>query len=249
MKGTEFIVRIPAAPARSIHMSSRILLVEDEPGPVLTLSDLLRAEGYAVESATDGPTGLARALNESFRLDRPRCDVARQERPGGLPRAAAARKGRGGPHAHRQRHNSSIAVVGLKLGADDYLTKPFEPPELLARIGSLAAPREQRKAHSGARLPVRATSMSISKRATCARMACPSPWPQKRSNCSVYLIDHRGKVVSRDELLEGVWEYQPGVSSRTIDVHVACCARSWKTIRRPPGTSIRVRGVGYRFSA
>jgi two-component system alkaline phosphatase synthesis response regulator PhoP len=64
-----------------------------------------------------------------------------------------------------------------------------------------------------------------------------------------YLIDHRGKVVSRDELLEGVWEYQPGVSSRTIDVHVAWLRQKLEDNPQTPRHIHTVRGVGYRFSA
>ena len=64
-----------------------------------------------------------------------------------------------------------------------------------------------------------------------------------------YLIDHRGTVVSRDELLEGVWEYQPGVSSRTIDVHVAWLRQKLEDTPQSPKHIHTVRGVGYRFSA
>src|SRR5216684_5476253 len=117
-------------------MNSRILLIEDEPGLVLTLSDLLAAEGYTVESATDGPSGLAKAASEPF--DAIILDVM-------LP-------GKNGFDVCREirQRGSDVAilmltaktqiidrVVGLKLGADDYLTKPFDPSELLARVEAL----------------------------------------------------------------------------------------------------------------
>ena len=117
-------------------MSARILLVEDEPGLVMTLSDLLGAEGYEVESATDGPTGLSKALKEKFDLivldvmlpGKSGLEVCRELRQQGNDVAVLMLT------AKTQLYDR---VVGLKLGADDYLTKPFEPPELLARIEAL----------------------------------------------------------------------------------------------------------------
>ena len=136
MKGAEFIVRLPAAPAGEAVMSARILLVEDEPGLVMTLSDLLGAEGYEVESATDGPSGLSKALKEKFDLivldvmlpGKSGLEVCRELRQQGNDVAVLMLT------AKTQLYDR---VVGLKLGADDYLTKPFEPPELLARIEAL----------------------------------------------------------------------------------------------------------------
>jgi CheY-like chemotaxis protein len=117
-------------------MSSRILLVEDEPGLVLTLSDLLAAEGYEVESATDGRAGLARATAEPFDLvildvmlpGKNGFEVCRELRQRGRDCAILMLTAKS---------QLTDRVVGLKLGADDYLTKPFEPPELVARIEAL----------------------------------------------------------------------------------------------------------------
>src|SRR5213592_946342 len=117
-------------------MNSRILLIEDEPGLVLTLSDLLAAEGYTVETATDGITGLARATGESFDgiiLDvmlpgKNGFDVCREIRQRGSDVAILMLTAK---------TQIIDRVVGLKLGADDYLTKPFDPSELLARIEAL----------------------------------------------------------------------------------------------------------------
>src|SRR4051794_5298108 len=116
-----------------MKMSSRILLIEDEPGLVLTLSDLMAGEGYQVASAMDGPAGLARANGERFDLlvldvmlpGMNGLDVCRSLRQRGneIPILMLTAK-----------TQLTDRVVGLKLGADDYLIKPFEPPELLARI-------------------------------------------------------------------------------------------------------------------
>src|SRR5947199_10211105 len=117
-------------------MTKRILLIEDEPGLVLTLSDRLSKEGYAVEAARDGETGLQRAVTEGFDvilLDvmLPRkngFDVCRDLRQQGVQTPVLMLTARG---------QVVDKVVGLKLGADDYLTKPFEMIELLARIEAL----------------------------------------------------------------------------------------------------------------
>src|SRR3989475_195561 len=117
-------------------MNSRILLIEDEPGLVLTLSDLLAAEGYTVEIATDGLTGLAKATSESFDgiiLDvmlpgKNGFDVCREIRQRGSDVAILMLTAK---------TQVIDRVVGLKLGADDYLTKPFDPSELLARVEAL----------------------------------------------------------------------------------------------------------------
>ena len=111
-------------------------------------------------------------------------------------------------------------VVGLKLGADDYLTKPFEPPELLARIEALLRRVNKEKLTPVARFQFGNVDVDFEK-GDVRKDGMPIALAAKELELLRYLIDHRGKVVSRDELLEGVWEYQPGVSSRTIDVHVA----------------------------
>ena len=111
-------------------------------------------------------------------------------------------------------------VVGLKLGADDYLTKPFEPPELLARIEALL--RRVKKENRARVEQFQFGDVDVDfERGEVSKDGAPVSLAGKELELLRYLIDRRGKVVSRDELLEAVWEYQPGVSSRTIDVHVA----------------------------
>ncbi len=227
-------------------MSARILLVEDEPGLVMTLSDLLGAEGYEVESATDGLAGLSKAVKEKFDLIV--LDVM-------LP-------GKSGLEVCRElrKHGSEVAVImltaktqlydrvaGLKLGADDYLTKPFEPPELLARIEALLR-RVKPDITSVTRfqfgnVDIDFESGEVRKGDAEVNLAA------KELDLLRYLIDHRGNVVSRDELLEAVWEYQPGVSSRTIDVHVAWLRQKLEDTPQNPRHIHTVRGVGYRFAA
>src|SRR6476646_8513431 len=135
-------------------MSSRILLVEDEPGLVLTVSDLLAAEGYEVETAPDGESGLAKASAGKFHLAildvmLPRksgFDVCRELRQRGVDIAILMLTAK---------TQVVDRVVGLKLGADDYLTKPFDPSELLARGEAL-----MRRVRQDKRIPVQSFKFS-----------------------------------------------------------------------------------------
>jgi two-component system alkaline phosphatase synthesis response regulator PhoP len=224
----------------------RILLVEDEPGLVLTLSDLLQAEGYVVESAGDGLSGLERAVNERFDLlildlmlpGKNGLEVCRELRQQGKDMAVLMLTAKS---------QLTDRVVGLKLGADDYLTKPFDPPELLARIEALLRRVTREKltpvtSFRFADVEVDFEKGEVLKGGSAVSLA------GKELELLRYLVDHRGKAVSRDELLRGVWEYQPGVSSRTVDVHVAWLRQKLENTPQAPKHIRTVRGVGYRFS-
>ena len=139
-------------------------------------------------------------------------------------------------------------VVGLKLGADDYLTKPFEPPELLARIEALLRRVKKEKLTPVARFEFGNVEVDF-ENAEVRKNGAAVSLAGKELELLRYLIDRRGKPVSRDELLEAVWEYQPGVSSRTIDVHVAWLRQKLEDTPQNPRATITVRGVGYRFAA
>jgi two-component system, OmpR family, alkaline phosphatase synthesis response regulator PhoP len=228
-------------------MNSRILLVEDEPGLVLTLTDLLRAEGYDVESAGDGPAGLDRAVAEPFDLlildvmlpGMSGLDVCRELRRRGKDVAVLMLTAKS---------QLTDRVVGLKLGADDYLTKPFEPPELMARIEALL--RRVRK-ESRARIEkYQFDGVDVDfVRNEVSKDGAPVSLAAKEMELLRYLIERRDKVVTREELLEAVWEYQPGVSSRTIDVHVAWLRQKLEQTPQSPRYLHTVRGVGYRFAS
>jgi two-component system alkaline phosphatase synthesis response regulator PhoP len=228
-------------------MMSRLLLIEDEPGLVLTLSDLLRAEGYEVESAMDGHTGLSKAANGQFDLvildvmlpGKNGFEVCRELRQQGKDMAVLMLTAK---------TQLVDRVVGLKLGADDYLTKPFEPPELLARIEALLRRVKKEKLTPVVRFEFGNIEVDLEK-GEVRKDGTPVSLAGKELELLRYLIDHRGKVVPRDELLEGVWEYQPGVSSRTIDVHVAWLRQKLEDNPQIPRHIHTVRGVGYRFSA
>ncbi|MGD9904609.1 MAG: response regulator transcription factor [Vicinamibacterales bacterium] len=230
----------------------RLLLVEDEPGLQLTLSDRLIAEGYAVETAGDGELGLARATTEPFDLivldvmlpRRDGFDVCRTLRQRGIATPILMLTARG---------QVVDRVVGLKLGADDYLTKPFEPIELLARIeallrrapaASLAAPAGT---SGGARYVFHQFVMDVRK-AEVTRDGEPVELSAKEFQLLRYFLEHRGATVSRDELLHQVWGYQNTPSTRTVDVHVAWLRQKLEPNPKVPQLIVTVHGLGYKFT-
>ena len=227
-------------------MSSRILLIEDEPGLVVTLSDLLETEGYTVESAGDGEAGLARASAEKFDLII--LDVMLPERSGfDICRELRQRGKDVGILMLTAKTQLVDRVVGLKLGADDYITKPFEPPELLARVEALLRRVKKEKLTPVVQFQFGGVSVDF-ERGDVVKDGARVSLASKELELLRYLVDRRGKVVPREELLEAVWEYQPGVNSRTVDVHVAWLRQKLEERPQAPRYIQTVRGVGYRFS-
>jgi two-component system alkaline phosphatase synthesis response regulator PhoP len=227
-------------------MSSRILIVEDEPGLVLTISDLLTAEGYEVATAMDGPAGLAMASGQQFAViildvmlpKKTGFDVCRELRQGGVDSAILMLT------AKTQVVNR---VVGLKLGADDYLAKPFEPTELLARIEALI-----RRIRKERRIAVRTfhfDDVEIDfERSEILKAGQRVDVAAKELLLLRYLVDHRDRVVPREEILQKVWEYDSQVNSRTVDVHVSWLRQKLDNPQNPKHIQT-VRGKGYRFTA
>ncbi len=227
-------------------MSKRILLVEDEPGLVMTLTDRLRSEGYAVEAAGDGESGLARALGESFDLIV--LDVMLPGRNGlDLCRELRQRRNQTPVIMLTARGQIVDKVVGLKLGADDYLAKPFEMIELLARVEALLrrAPAESAQAEAGIYEfgPVHVDL----RRAEVRRAGAPVDLSALEFRLLRYFVEHRGETLSRDALLNEVWGYNALVSTRTVDVHVAWLRQKLEEHPRHPKHILTVHGLGYKF--
>ena len=223
----------------------RILLVEDEPSLVVTLTDRLTAEGYRVESAADGVTGLERALEGGFDLvvldvalpGKNGFDVCRELRQRGEHVPVLMLTARG---------EVADRVVGLKLGADDYLVKPFEAIELAARIEALlrrGAPRDPGApgtfAFDGVRVDFRQARVTRDGRAVAL-----SALEYKLLR---YFVEHRGALLSRDELLDKVWGYDATPSTRTVDVHVASLRQKIERHPSHPEHIVTVHRLGYRF--
>jgi len=226
-------------------MSARILFVEDEPGLVLTLTDLLAAEGYEVDSAGDGPGGLKKALEERYDLlvldvmlpGKSGFEVCQELRRQGCESAVLMLTARG---------QVADRVVGLRAGADDYLAKPFDPAELMARIEALL--RRSRKASWGALARFEFGDVAVDfEHGVATKAGRPVSLAGKELQLLRYLVEHRGQAVSREKLLQAVWDYASGVTSRTVDVHVAWLRQKLEDNPQAPRWIQTVRGVGYRF--
>ena len=228
----------------SLPLMKRILLIEDEPGLVLTLSDRLSKEGFAVESSRDGESGFQRATTEAFDLILldvmlPRkngFDVCRDLRQLGNQTPVLMLTARG---------QVVDKVVGLKLGADDYLTKPFEMIELLARIEALlrrapaAAPSTEIYQFGPVRVDFR--------KAEVTRDGQPIELSAREFGLLRYFIEHRESAITRDALLNEVWGYNAMPSTRTVDVHVAWLRQKLEPNPRHPQYILTVHGLGYKF--
>ena len=226
-------------------MGSRILLVEDEPGLRLSLTDRLDSEGYSVETAADGEEGLGRATREDF--DLVILDVMLPRKNGFDVCRDLRRKGVATPVLMLTARGQVVdRVVGLKLGADDYLVKPFEMAELLARVEARLRGRVPAVGRSAERYRFGPIQVDF-RRAEVARDGDPVELSAKEFQLLRYFIEHRGATLSRDELLNGVWGYDAMPSTRTVDVHVAWLRRKVEPNSRHPQFILTLHGLGYKF--
>jgi two-component system, OmpR family, alkaline phosphatase synthesis response regulator PhoP len=224
---------------------ARVLIVEDEPVLVLTLTDRLAAEGYDVESAENGDTGFKRALDGGF--DIILLDVA-------LP-------GRGGFDVLRdlrqQRVDTPVVmltargqvvdrVLGLKLGADDYVPKPFDAMELLARMEAVLRRRRGIPATAAGTFVFGEVRVDL-RRAEVRKGGEPVELSSLEFKLLRYFIEHQGDLLSRRDLLEHVWGYPAVLQTRTVDVHVASLRQKLERHPAKPEHIVTVHRMGYRF--
>lgn len=224
-------------------MSYRVLLVEDEAGLALTLGDRLRNENYEVHIASDGEDGLAFASAGGFDLivldwmlpRRSGIDVCRDLRQRGIGTPILMLTARG---------QTLDKVLGLKLGADDYLTKPFEMPELLARMEALLRRASSSQAQTADIIELGAIRVDrLRDRVT--RDGEPVELAPREYKLLCYFLDHADRTISREELLKEVWSYRFIPSTRTVDVHVGALRQKLEEDPKEPKLILTVQGQGY----
>ena len=224
-------------------MNESILLVEDEEALQMTLGDRLRSEGYVVDFAADGDQGFDKATHLPFDLiildimlpHRNGFDLCRDIRVAGLATPILLLTARG---------QIAEKVMGLKSGADDYVTKPFDTLELVARIEALlrrAPTRTSQGFHQfgSIRADIRGTQVM--------REGKPVYLSAREFQLLRYFIEHEGVTLSRDEILRDVWGYEVGTFTRTVDVHVASLRQKLEKSPKRPVLIVTVPGIGYKF--
>jgi len=233
--------------AASAGVRRRLLLVEDEPSLVLTLGDRLRAEGYEVATATDGPSGYERAVSRSF--DMILLDVALPGRSGfDVLRDLRQQRVETPVLMLTARGQVLDRVLGLKLGADDYLAKPFDLLELLARIEAVLRRRGAPGATAAETFSFGEVRVDF-RRAEVLRNGKPVEVSSLEFKLLRFFIEHRGELLSRRDLLEKVWGYPGVLQTRTVDVHVASLRQKLERHPAKPEHIVTVHRMGYRFQA
>lgn len=225
---------------------TRVLVIEDEPAILRGLADNLKFESYDVLTAGDGESGY-----ELLRTGRPDLvildlmlpkmsgyDVCRKARAAGIRTPIMMLTARG---------EEMDRVAGLDLGADDYLSKPFSLPELLARVRALLR-RSQAAADGPDSLLFDDVAIDFAKYEA-RRAGALLDMTRKEFQVLRYLAAHSGKVVSREELLENVWGMEKFPTTRTVDNHILSLRTKLERDPGHPRHLLTVHGVGYKWSA
>jgi DNA-binding response OmpR family regulator len=225
----------------------KILIIEDEEGMVLSLEDRLSSEGYRVASRRDGKSGEKEA--RSGRYDLIILDIMLPERDGFQVCKNLRDSGVSTPILMLTARSTTLdTVTGLRTGADDYLRKPFEMQELLARILALLrrVQSTEEKSEDGT-YSFGKFSLDTQKQEL-FRGSTPIPLNTQEYRLLEFFLRNPGRVLSRYELMDEVWGYDSVTTTRTVDVHVAWLRQKLGEKSRPRHL-ITVRGRGYRFDA
>lgn len=221
-----------------------ILIIEDEESILMALEDDLKFEGYSVTTATDGESGFSAAFKKRFDLlildiMLPKIngfDVCKKLRASGVTTPIIMLTARG---------REVDRVLGLELGADDYVTKPFSPRELQARIKAILR-RVNQTREAEELITFGAVEVDFKKYET------------RKSGESVYLtslefsllkflVDNSDRALSRNDILDGVWGDGVHVFDRTVDTHIGHLRKKLEENADKPEHIVSVRGIGYRF--
>jgi two-component system alkaline phosphatase synthesis response regulator PhoP len=226
-------------------MRANVLFVEDEEALRMTVGDRLRNEGYAVECAADGDEGFEKATQIPFDLiildvmlpHKSGFVVCRDIRQAGLITPILMLTARG---------QTSDKVNGLKIGADDYVTKPFNMLELMARVEALlrrapSRPVVQTAGFDFGSIHVDLVGTEATREGKVVNLSA------REFQLLRYFIEHRGATLSREELLKQVWGYSADMYTRTVDVHVASLRQKLEEDPKQPKFILTVQGLGYKF--
>ena len=225
---------------------ARILIVEDDPSIALALRDDLEIEGYDVQVVEDGPTALRTAREFAFDLilldvmipGKDGFDVCRELRRNGTATSIIMLTARS---------QESDMVMGLELGADDYMKKPFSPRELVARVEAQFR-RVEMDTAPPAMLDLPGDIKVDLARLEVHRDGQVLALTPREGDILAYLIKHRDRVVTREDLLLDVWHYQSAnVETRTVDIHIVGLRRKVEPNPSEPTLIQTVRGKGYRW--
>jgi two-component system alkaline phosphatase synthesis response regulator PhoP len=226
-------------------MNSRVLLVEDEEALRLFVGDSLRNEGYDVDYASDGHEGLEKA--KKLPLDLIILDIMLPLKDGFEVCRAIRAAGRATPILMLTARSQTVDTVnGLKIGADDYVTKPFNMGELMARVGALL-----RRASANGTHPLNVFefgSIRVDMRGTeVTRNGNVVDLSAREFQLLRFLIEHRGETLSRDVLLRDVWGYGAKIHTRTVDMRIANLRQQLEGDPKNPEFILTVQGLGYKF--
>jgi DNA-binding response OmpR family regulator len=223
---------------------AKILIVEDEPNMVAGLRDNFEFEGYQVLTAPDGVAGLERALSESpdlviLDVMMPRmsgldvCKQLKAKKPS-MPIIMLTARGQ-----------EVDKVVGLELGADDYVTKPFSIRELLARVKAVLRRAgtipKQGENYAFGEVEVNLRNCQVSRKGKALEFS------SKEFELLKYFLNHPGETLSRDRLLEDVWGYDRFPTTRTVDAHIVRLRQKVEPKPDDPRFILTVHGTGYKF--
>jgi len=225
-------------------MTTRILIVEDEPAMVAGLRDNFEYEGYEVISANDGVEGLGLAIKENPDLvvldvmmplmsGLDVCKQLKARRPA-LPIIMLTARGQ-----------EIDKVVGLELGADDYVTKPFSIRELMARVKAVlrrvSPPPTTPEVYRFGDVEVNVRSNDVRRAGAAVELS------SKEFALLVYFVAHPAETLSRDRLLDAVWGYENYPNTRTVDTHILHLRQKLEPNPEEPRLFLTVHGSGYKF--